>query len=505
MEHETRGQPLLSRCNDLRQGSIQEGIRARTDRDATLKGRFVATPSTPQRVKRWPTAMFLALNLFLCLFFVDGTWNQNTGSRAIPVYTWVTRGTLELGEYQAFTIDKAKIDGRYYSEKAPLTTFVTLAAYRAALVVLPTLADRPFPKQIFSILRLGGVVCGSLAVFAIFVLLESCTAAPRRDLLPWVFYGSLVFAYGGTLFGHALAALFLVAAYSRYGSLPSSLVLSGFFMGAGIATEYPLAAISTVWGVRLLGRGEVRNALAFAGGHLPFAALLLCYNWALTGNAWTAPYKFNALPVFAQSMNSSYGLGFPSMSVLAGLLVGPSRGLLIFSPVCPALCFHAVASWRERRRFWDDSLLAEPIVLASIATLTLFSSYYMWWGGRCFGPRHLVPILALWIYEFLTTDSPVSAPWRNGIVATGAWGIFLIVSDKMTVIHEIPEDMPNPVAELLIPRLLSGPWNGDNALTLGFGLPPGVALTGFIVAFAIVVWLSRTVQGNSLPRLRPIT
>ena len=79
-----------------------------------------------------------------------------------------------------------------------------------------------------------------------------------------------------------------------------------------------------------------------------------------------------------------------SAEALAGLLVSPSRGLLVFSPFLVAL--PAAAALRRRdwplSRGWWAVGIVWPLLL-----VLAFSRWTMWWGGGCFGPRLLTDAL----------------------------------------------------------------------------------------------------------------
>jgi hypothetical protein len=68
------------------------------------------------------------------------------------------------------------------------------------------------------------------------------------------------------------------------------------------------------------------------------------------------------------------------------LLISPSRGLLIFSPVV------AIALLGMARRLPEDlRWLAAAIALQFVT----YASYSVWWGGHSFGPRYLTDVLIL--------------------------------------------------------------------------------------------------------------
>jgi hypothetical protein len=81
-------------------------------------------------------------------------------------------------------------------------------------------------------------------------------------------------------------------------------------------------------------------------------------------------------------------------SGLAGLLVSPSRGLFVFTPLFLFSAAFLSIVLRHPRR---DPLLA-ALGLGVVATLLLYAKWYSWWGGTCFGYRLLtecVPALTI--------------------------------------------------------------------------------------------------------------
>jgi hypothetical protein len=82
------------------------------------------------------------------------------------------------------------------------------------------------------------------------------------------------------------------------------------------------------------------------------------------------------------------------LEALAGLLVSPSRGILVFSPVLIVVVVWAV----RHRRLLPSPWLVGVAVAACALQLVLVASWKVWWGGFAYGPRlltDLVPWLAL--------------------------------------------------------------------------------------------------------------
>jgi hypothetical protein len=89
---------------------------------------------------------------------------------------------------------------------------------------------------------------------------------------------------------------------------------------------------------------------------------------------------------------------------LPGLLVSPSRGLLLFSPFLGFALWGAWLVWKGEA--WR---LLRPVSAAFALLLILSSLWFDWWGGHSFGYRliaDLMPLLALLLLPALEKIDP---------------------------------------------------------------------------------------------------
>lgn len=113
-------------------------------------------------------------------------------------------------------------------------------------------------------------------------------------------------------------------------------------------------------------------------------------------------------------------------SRIGGLLLSPSRGLLVFSPI--VLVALAARPTPEQRP------VLHWTVAAALAQLLLYASYGVWWGGFTYGPRYMldllpamVPAAALGAARIarggaLPRAAALAAlAWSIGVSATGAF------------------------------------------------------------------------------------
>ena len=132
-------------------------------------------------------------------------------------------------------------------------------------------------------------------------------------------------------------------------------------------------------------RGKAWNAaiaLALAAGAA--AALLLWRNAYLHGS----PFNFG-YPVAAEGGKALNTFQTPLWTGLLGFLASPGKSIFLFSPPILLAMLGLPRLWRR------DRGLAAVAALAPVVYLFFFATYTQWEGGYCYGPRYLVPALAL--------------------------------------------------------------------------------------------------------------
>jgi drug/metabolite transporter superfamily protein YnfA len=137
-------------------------------------------------------------------------------------------------------------------------------------------------------------------------------------------------------------------------------------LGAVVRQTTALAAIG------LTGLRPLRLLAAFAGVALG-AAPLLAYNYV----------------AFGSPLEQGYGtkpFDTPLPQGLYGLLLSPSRGLLVYTPYLVFAFLALIRAWR-----WPGEVATRlrGLSVVWIGALVLYATYAEWWGGRVFGSRFL--------------------------------------------------------------------------------------------------------------------
>jgi hypothetical protein len=269
--------------------------------------------------------------------------------------------------------------------------YVSFYGPGAALAAAPVLgALRPFAGALLGLdggsLLLLGKIAASLyaAASAALLYLTARRWVARRIALLLAF----AFALGTpmwtgasqTLWQHGPTSFFLLLGIALFvrGGLPGA-AGAGASFAAAVACR-PLAFVfGAAVGVHLLVVNR-RAAVAFALGALPVAAALAAYNLYWLGS----PFRSGQAALMDGSLDV---WGTPLLEGLAGILVSPSRGLLVFSPFLAAAAPGAVLAWR-RPQYRE----LRPLSIAVLLGLLIHAKWFMWWGGHSYSYRILVDL-----------------------------------------------------------------------------------------------------------------
>jgi hypothetical protein len=218
--------------------------------------------------------------------------------------------------------------------------------------------------------------------------------SPKRALLL-----TLAYALGtGTwsissqaLWQHGTAELLFIAALLAFDSADrspqsttSQTILGGLACGLLVANRPPDALLAMALWAPFAFRNRRRGAIALGAavvGILPFVV----YNLRVVGN-WAGGYGYLGW------LHTTAFYPNDLVTGLAGLLVSPGKGLLVFSPFIAVLLLGS--------RGADRSRLPGDVAL-SLACAGLFAFYSRadWRAGDSYGPRYLVDLLPalLWV------------------------------------------------------------------------------------------------------------
>jgi hypothetical protein len=317
-------------------------------------------------------------------------------SSADTIGTRLLPAAVLLGD--GFTLD------RYYHDERELPYWVQRAGshYVSSYPVVPGLLAVPIyalPVLAFGdgswalinfLAKLSASLLAALSVGLVYLALREVApgSVALGITLAYAFATPTWSVSSQGLWGHAPAQLFLAAGIYcalRAAADPRYLAAGGVAAGLMLASRPTTAVIAAA----LLGYGLARDRRAGLTGLLGCALVLLpvvAYNVRYFGSIQGGYAELHAAhPVHhgvATAWTASLSAG------LAGLLVSPSRGLLVYSPVLALALAGLVRGGVSVGRPVGGWLVA-----GLAGSLLLLGSFSVWWGGHSYGPRLLADFL----------------------------------------------------------------------------------------------------------------
>ena len=226
--------------------------------------------------------------------------------------------------------------------------------------------------------------------------------------------GSPTWHYGRMLFSEPWLAMCAVGALT-FATRKNAFFIAGLFIALGIQMKPPFALVAAPLFIdRLVSRDAKRVAL-FALPVVFSVALVLLENQLFFG---------------APSRSAQVWSSGNSLTGTIGGLFSMQHGLI---PFCPALLV-ALAGFpalfrAHRREAWLIVGMAGPYCV-------LMWSWYCWWGGYCYGPRLIAPIIPLLFVGALKVLESLSqlSTLRRRLVVT-LCSLSVLISAMGAIVH----------------------------------------------------------------------
>ena len=340
--------------------------------------------------------------LFLLLIGQAYVTNDDGGSMLEVARSIVHDGNLSVPPHFGVLGE----DGAYYSKYGLLLPLLSLIPVGLAQP-LGLLTGHVRTLESGGAASLMPLVGGALAA-ALYLLgrrLEASRAAAALVAAGTVL-GTYLLPYGRDFFSEPLVALGLVVMVER--------VLAGREAQAAVALAMAVlarpqsAAFVPLLGLFILARGGGSRGLLRTVPPLAVAAAItLAYNLVRFGDVLEFGYREPVDPGFTT----------PLWEGAAGLLLSPEKSVLLFAPAIVLVPFAAVAAWRRDRATTATALALFGVVFVLDAT------WHSWEGGWAWGPRLLIPgvavvlvLLAPWIGEDRRRMRVTGALFATGFV-----------------------------------------------------------------------------------------
>ena len=361
--------------------------------------------------------------------------------------------------------------------------------------------DAQFDRVARVMEKVSASLVASLSVALLYLLL-------RRRATPTVAWPlTLAYAFGTTtwvvssqaLWQHGIAELLIVAVLLLL-TIPATTtraIAAGLLLGLIAANRPPDVVIAAALGFYgLAWAGNRRRLLLLAGASALPLLLAAGYNLAIAGNV-AGGYGLLGTPRFFQH---------DLLGGLGGLLVSPTRGLLVFSPFMFAL----VLAWRYRPATPDERRLTLAMAIGVVVQIVLYAKAD-WRGGLSWGPRYLTDVLPLLIWMLVPIVTALRGAGRAAFQVAVAVAVVIEAVGAFTYTGD--QDLPIFANDIgAVKHDMRAAWQWRNAAFLTSprrGVVPGdlgMALRGSLDAIgnagrrtdAIVAGDAVTVEGWTL-------
>lgn len=355
--------------------------------------------------------------------FYVRSWRERHNQRAAGY--WLATGQLRMNGPRYFVVKSPLHD--VYTCTFGVIAGLSMLPLTAALTALhPDFVRNEWLKLSAAKLHASGLV-GLSAVFLFWIALRFVRPWQAVTITLAYALGTCVWSISSeTLWQQTVnIALLSAAAYQfvriMLDDAPRARVFCGLLLGAAAASRPTAAFFLLTIGLYLFRyRRQALISVLIAASVVPFA--IAVYNQQYFGSPINFAQEMVGHKIALEKTGTQHIWQTPLYIGLAGLLLSPSRGLLVFSP------FLALSFWGAWRTFRQDQYLClRPLVLAAAGTMLVQCKWFDWWGGWSFGYRpwlEAVPVLALCLIPMI---GPVFENRLKLIVfcVTLAWSVFV--------------------------------------------------------------------------------
>lgn len=258
----------------------------------------------------------------------------------------------------------------------------------------------PTPLLMEDLEKRAAMLITAVSVLVLFFALR------RVTLEKTAWFIAVIYAFGTSSFSTSSQALWQHGAVQLFLTLtiycivkglevPRFSAYSGFALGCMVISR-PLNLIVTFPVVIYMVHKQRDQLVGFILAGVPPLLLFIVYNAFYFGSPFTTGFGGAVVTPSAVISTQLSLFTTPLFAGIAGVLVSPGRGLLVYSPVFVFSMVGMIVAWREPKYLYLRYLSFVPILLFIVV-----SKWIGWWGGDCYGPRLLAdvtPILCFLLY-----------------------------------------------------------------------------------------------------------
>ena len=346
-------------------------------------------------------------------------------SRLAVIQSVVDNGTFDITGSIFKTSDKAFIDGKYYGDKPPLLTFLSMGEYFILAKIAGVTFSNHYHLVIFLLYLpyfLAGCGCGFLFYRILNRYIKNSSTEKFRIAAAFLsVISTLVFSYSVTIGNHVPVALMLLWLILQLENTQKSqysvknLLWCGVIAGLIFNCEFVIggAFAAGIFFFVLTAPAEnlrirIKRAAVYSVGVLLLIALEGVMNY-ISHKSPLPLYLLTHKPDMAEKDYLYY-----AWNILFGF-----EGFFLYMPAC-FLLFFAL-----RYKFPGKNRVCRYMLGSMLAATAVFIAATSDYGGFCYGYRFMVPFApVMLLYVFLSFHTVRKRSWCNIIFGIAlAWGI----------------------------------------------------------------------------------
>lgn len=388
--------------------SIKENLQER--------GRFCLRTGSPflfMENKKDRAIAFYIFIFFLIFYFISSSGHFYASDEEVMYFltkSLATRGSIAIEEERWAGISSAiGREGKVYSISGIGQSLSAIPFYLAGTGIALFFPENKERILIFSVSLLNQFITALICVL-IYLILRKFKYSSIASFSTVSFYGisTIAWPYSKYFFNVILTSFFLLLAFSLLcnsykGPDFKKIILAGFALACSVLVRPETIILLPVFILYIYSRKDSHRMRAvwwFSGPVAIGTLLVLYYNFIRFGNIFEIGYPQDAT------------FSTPVLTGVYGLLFSSGKSIFLYSPV---LILSLALLPEFIRRHKNEGIL---VILLFLFSLFFYARWFNWHGGRCWGPRFLVPSTAFLILPAVQIfDQPLNSKRWPGIFA----------------------------------------------------------------------------------------
>lgn len=325
-----------------------------------------------------PSTIYLSVSLL-----EHGSFMLDPYIGTVSYFQWTTRLPHHLAEH----------GGHYYSRYSPVPALLALPFYAPYV----WLVNAPSLLGYIMLSRTVAMLVSMTTTILVFLMLRYLlpqwqaallTLASAFSTFTWTNATSTLSTQPCAELFLAIAVLiFIQSEHRRTTAQPTAprwYALAGLAIGLAVATRLNAIFVALILTAFVMQRHprNWRILVSYGGSAALVAALLALYQTAAFGSPLHTGYQAEAV----DGWSTPLWFGLPS------ILISPTHGLFLYSPIFAFALVGAWLAWRHPAPRPTYTLLTRYLALAILAHLLLMSHWWAWHGGNAFYQRMLIEV-----------------------------------------------------------------------------------------------------------------